>query len=92
MSFPGVMGMWYCPIEGCIWGTVMRSALRVHFLHCHVRDTMVILEEVNLPHTGCLCCDMLVPWEALNGCHTTTTQCAKGAKREELTWRCLLAE
>ena len=26
--------------------------------------------------------DMLVPWKALNDCHTTTTQCAKGAERK----------
>ena len=27
----------------------MRTAIRVHFLHQHVRDTIVILEEVNPP-------------------------------------------
>ena len=33
----------------------------VHFLHRHILDTMVILEEVNLPHPRCTQCDMLVP-------------------------------
>ena len=29
----------------------MRTAMRVHFLHQHVLENMVILEEVNLPQT-----------------------------------------
>ena len=27
--------------------------MRVHFLHQHVRDTVIILEEGNLPHPWC---------------------------------------
>ena len=57
-------------------------ALRLHFVHQHVRDTMVILEKGNLPHPRCPRYNMLVPWAALNGRHTTTVQCEKGVERK----------
>ena len=56
--------------------------MRVHFLHRHVLDTVVILEEGNLPDPRCARCDMLVPWRALNGRHTSTAQCARGVERK----------
>ena len=61
--------------------------MRVHFLYRHVLDTVVILEEVNLPHPRCNRCDMLVPWRALNDRHPATDQCFRGAekKRRRLT-------
>ena len=60
----------------------MRAALRVHFFHITVRDTVVILEQGNLPHPRCPHCDTLVPRKDLNGHHTTTTQYAKGEERK----------
>ena len=54
----------------------------MHFLHCHVRDTMLILEEVNLTHPQCLHWDMLVPWVELSGCLTNTDHCTKGAEQK----------
>ena len=54
--------------------------MRVHFLHRHVRDTVIILKEVNLPHPRCPWCEMLVPWKSLNGQHVTTAQCDKGVE------------
>ena len=56
--------------------------MQVHFLHRHVRDTVVILEEGNLHHPRCHRCDMLVPWHTLNGSHLATTQCAKVTERK----------
>ena len=50
----------------------------VHFLHQHVLDTVVILEEGNLPHPRCTRCDMLVLRRALNDRHPATSQCARG--------------
>ena len=54
----------------------------VHFLHRHVLDTVVILEEGNLPHPWCTRCDMLVPRRALNSRHPATAQCARGAEQK----------
>ena len=54
--------------------------MRVHFVHRHVQDTVVMLEEVNLLHPRCHRCDMQVPRKALNGRHLGTAQCAKGAE------------
>ena len=60
--------------------------MRVHFVHRHVQDTGVILEEGNLPHPRCPWCDLQVPRKALNGRHLGTAQCKKGAERK---WRWL---
>ena len=56
--------------------------MRVQFWHRHVRDTVVILEEDNLPHKRFPLCDMLVPWKALNGTQQSTAQCTWGAERK----------
>ena len=55
--------------------------MRVHFLHRHILNTMVILEEGNLPHPRCARCDMLVPRRDLNDRHPATAQCARGLER-----------
>ena len=54
-------------------------------MHRHVQDTVVKLEEGNLPHPRCHHCDMQVPRKELNGRHLGTAQCAKGAERKR--WR-----
>ena len=40
------------------------------------------MEEGNSPHPWFPRCDMLVPWQELNGKNTTTAQCAKGVERK----------
>ena len=57
-------------------------AMQVHLFHQHIWDTVIILEEGNLPHPRCPRCNMLVTWRALNGRHLATTQCAKGEERK----------
>ena len=61
--------------------------MRVHFLHRQVRDTVMILEEGNLPKPKCPRCEMLVSRKFLDGRHVTTDQCEKGEERKI----CLLA-
>ena len=39
---------------------------------------MIILKEVNLPHSRCL---IMVPCKVLNGRHATTSQCDKGEQK-----------
>ena len=46
--------------------------MRVHFVHRHVQDTVVLLEEGNLPLPRC---DLQVSKKALNGRHLETNQC-----------------
>ena len=80
MVFPPVVGLKTCPVEEC-WGRVAtQMAIRVHFLHQHVRDTVILMEKGNPPHSQCPWCDILVPWKALKRRHITTSQCAKGAE------------
>ena len=56
--------------------------MKFHLWHRHVRDTVVILEEVNLPRPWCPLCDMLVLWKALNGTHRCTSQYNRGAEQK----------
>ena len=43
MSFPEKGGPRRCLMEGCPGGLSTRTAMRVHFVHRHVLDTVVIL-------------------------------------------------
>ena len=55
-----------CLVEGCPGVSATRAAMRVHFVHRHVHDTMVILEEGNPPLPRCPRCDLQVSRKALN--------------------------
>ena len=44
-------------MEGCPGVSATRAAMRVHFVHRHVNDTVFILDEGNLPLTRCPRCD-----------------------------------
>ena len=79
MSFPEKGGPRQCPVEGCSGALETRTAMQVHFVHRHVQDTVVMLEEGNFPHPRCAMCDIQVPSKALNGLYLGTAQCAKGA-------------
>ena len=52
-------------------------------MHRHVHDTVVILEEGNLPLPRCPGCDLQVSRKALNGRHLETNQCKMGAERKQ---------
>ena len=71
-----------CQVEGCPGVAATRAAMRVHFMHRHVHDTVVILEEGNLPLPRCPRCNLRVPRRALNGRHLGTAQCRAGAERK----------
>ena len=60
LVFPARAGPMPCPVEGCSGQALTPTAMRVHFWHRHVRDTVVILEEVNLPQPRFPICFMLV--------------------------------
>ena len=79
MSFSAKGGPRKFPVAGCPGRVATRTAMRVHFVHRRVLDSVVILEEGNFPHPRCALCDMLVPRRALNGRHPLTVQCKKGA-------------
>ena len=67
MAFPTAGGTRNFPGEGCPGRVATRTAMRVQFIHRHLRDTVVILEDGKYPHPRCTRCDMLVPRHALNG-------------------------
>ena len=64
-----------------------RSTLRVHFMHRHVRDTVVILEEGGHPVPRCPKCDILFTWRALNFNPHATEMCSRGdEQRQKRQW------
>ena len=81
ISFPYKSRNISCLVGGFPRRASIRSALLVHFLHRHVWDMLVVLEEGNYPLPLCPKCYMLVTWWALNGTHQATTMCARGAER-----------
>ena len=87
MAFPTIGPPRECQFEGSRGQAATMTSMRVHFLHRHVQDTVVILDGGNLHHPRCPRYEMLLPWKDLNGRHITTTRCTKGAeqKRRQLT-------
>ena len=61
-----------------------RTKLRIHFVHRHVRDTVVITEEGNHPHPHprCPAYEMVLPWAVLNCRHPAMSLCVRGAERK----------
>ena len=82
MAFKTKAGPSHCPVEGCSGQEATWTATRVQFWHWHVWDTVVILEEGNLPHPWFPLCDMLVLWWSLNGSHNNTVQFKKGTEQK----------
>ena len=82
MSFPEKGVPQTCSVEGFPGIVSTRTAMRVHFVHRHVLDTMVMLEEGNSLHPRCARCNMQVPRRELSGRHLGTAQCLKGAERK----------
>ena len=82
MTFPARAGPRPCPVKWCSGRASMQTEMRVELWHRQVRETMVILEEGNLPHQRCLLCDMLLPWKYLNGMNRRTSNFTPVAERK----------
>ena len=54
-------------------GSTNRTNLRIHFVHCHMQDMLVILDQGNRSQPWCPCCNMFVPWADLNRRHPNTS-------------------
>ena len=72
VSFPKRLSRLRCPVERCLGGVLSRTNLWIYFLHRHVQDTIVILEEGTQPYPRCTQCDIFVPQKALNGRNLVT--------------------
>ena len=86
MSFPAKGGPRRCPVTGCPGDLATRTAMQVHFVHRHVHDTVVMLEEGNLPLPRCPRCNLQVSRKELNERHLGTLQCKKGGGAEATTF------
>jgi hypothetical protein len=68
-----------CPVPNCYGRARTRDSMRVHFVHRHPFDTLIIDEEGPLPR--CQRCDMFVPFTAADS-HPTSECCQLGADRK----------
>ena len=84
MHFPAKGGPRRCPVERCPGVLATQVAMRVHFVHRHVHNTVVILEEGNLPLPRFPRCNLQVSRKALNGRHLGTSQCRMGTERKRI--------
>jgi len=79
VSFPKTLRCLICPVEGCGGSARSHEGLRRHFMHRHVRDTLVILQEGSHPLPRCELCDMFVGSYAIGRGHQNTDLCHRGA-------------
>ena len=80
--FPGEGRTEKFPVAECLGRVMTRTEMRVYFVHWHILDTVVILEEGNFPHPRCSQCEMLVLRRSLNRRHPGTAQFNKGAEQK----------
>ena len=71
----GCLGQWHLQSKDEGAGARSRYNLRTHFFHCHIWDTIVILEEGNRPHPWFPNCDIFVPLSSPKRRHPTTPVC-----------------
>ena len=64
-----------CLVGGCPGRATTWSTLWVHFVRCHVQDTLEVLEEGSHPHPHCIKCDIFVTYRVLNRSHQATGMC-----------------
>ena len=82
MSFPAKGGWRRCPVERCPGVLATQTTMWVHFVQRHVHNTVVMLEEGNLPLPRCPWCDLQVNRKALNGRHLGTIQYRTGTEHK----------
>ena len=69
-----------CPVGECEERATTCTNICIHFIHHHMRDTVMIMEEGNRPHPRCPYCDMSVPWAAINRRQPATSLYAQGTE------------
>ena len=82
MSFPEKEVPRRCPVTGCPGDLATWTVMWVHFIHRHVQNTVVMLEEGSLPLPWFPRCDLLVSRKVLNGRHLGTIHCRMETERK----------
>ena len=75
------------PLEGCPRKAINCPNLQMNFMHHHMEDNIVILNEGTRSHTRYDQCDMLILSEALEEGHLFTERRNRGAEKKSC---CLL--
>ena len=75
---PNMAGSMGLPFKGCRGQATSHTNIWIQFLHHHVQDMIVILEEGKPPHPRYPECNTFVPWVAQNQRHLATFICTRG--------------
>ena len=59
MAFPTAVGLRNCPVNGCRGRAEKWTAIRVHFSHRNIQNTVIIQEEGKPPHPRLPRCEMM---------------------------------
>jgi hypothetical protein len=78
ISMPEYKQLSVCPVPGCNTTIQDRHGMRRHFLFRHYFDTIIILEEGQLPR--CENCGMFCTLSALASTHPESALCREGAQ------------
>ena len=79
---PGADGLLGISVEDYGKQASMCTNLWIHFVHCHVREKIVITEEGNHPYPRYPDCNMFVPWVLISIHHSTNAICTWGADQK----------
>ena len=82
VSFPKTLNAIQCLVEGGRGQAMSWTNIWVHFVHRHVQDTLVILEEGNQCHLQCSKFNIFLSCRALNVRHPTTEICRRGEEHK----------
>ena len=82
VSFPKAYWSIVCPVGGYKGQATTHTNLRIHSVHRHVQDKIVIQDEGNHLQPHCPACDMFFPWAALSRRHPATALYAQGVERK----------
>ena len=78
MSFPRILKLVDCPVEGCPAKSKKPGRLREHFMFRHCKSKVVILQEVPEPLPQCDQCgmhmqvDIIFKYQQSDKCHKLT--------------------
>ena len=71
----------YCPVEVYPGRATNRTNLWVHFMHLHVKNTIVVLNKVPVPHPCCNQCYLFIPRGAMVAGYLGTAIYKRGLKQ-----------
>ena len=65
-------------MEGCTGSSTIRTNLQLHYMHRHMEDIVVVINEGTVTHSRYEQCDMFIPQGKMEGGHLGPKICKIG--------------